>query len=1132
MHRNAPGTWGGVGFLIKTELLQQYTHKIIEKSYEGIFGLELIHNATSISLLLVCCYLPPENSPYGRNIDGFLSHLEQISFTYSAEYDRIIFGGDVNARIGSLSDIEHDIDINLPERKPIDLVSNSHGTSFAQFLKDCKLCVLNGRFDPAKDNFTYVSTRGKSVVDYFFCSHKTFEICSDFEVKTCTELANEYNLSNLIGHKSKLPDHSLIKVSIDILCNSCSVNPLLLSQNSTFTTNNVHVDINQEPTNTVPRYKTNVIPNDFFTSPESREKLIQLVNEQELRIESQNNVDQCYADLVDIIFGEMEKYLPKLYGTNKKTSKRFKAKKPFWNDYLKNLWQDMCAKEKEYLKYRGPNHIKQHFRKRFTDSSSLFHKDLRKAERNYNKQVQENIESICTDNPKQFWNYIKKLGPQFNSNIPQEVYDENGNIITDIDAVLNKWKTEYEKLYKPTNENFDENFYKEILGLLRNAENRMHDPLYVPNQVLNRNISADEINKVIDKLKSKKAPGLDNIPNEVLKSVAIRNCLLKLFQYYFDTGLFPNCWNRAIIKPIPKSRSKDPRIPLNDRGINLLSSVYKAYGCIINKRIVSFLENNNLLDDVQNGFRHDRNCIDHIYVLYSIIKNRKNRSLDTFVAYIDFYKCFDVIDRNLLFFKLTQYGIDGKMYDTIKCMYSNTYSRVNINNRFTDWFETNNGCRQGDVISPTAFAILINDLLKELNSCGLGVKIDANLLVSVLAFADDIVLIAENEKDLQKLIDIVHKWSVKWRFIVNPEKSQVVHYRNAPKTRTNFVFKLYESGPILEKVPNYKYLGVFLDEYLTFSKTTNILSTAGGRALGGMINKYKSLDNLGYDTYTKLYHSLVAPITDYGSAVWGFKGYDNIDKIQNRATRFFTGVHKYAPTLGHAGDMGWTSNRGRWKINILRLWNRLTAIENGRLLKKIFLWDKEQHMAYNKSNFSAHAKQLLISIGKRDSYDRTEPIDIEATKVIIADQEKSHWADNVKEKPKLDFFTSIKTEFGVEPYIKLNISRYERSLLSQLRYGILQIQLEVGRYQNENRANRLCKICNGGVIEDQQHFVLKCPAYNIRRGMFIEKIKEKIVDWDNLTDNEKFRRLFKDQPRTLARFVRDIFVYRKSLIYK
>ncbi len=43
------------------------------------------------------------------------------------------------------------------------------------------------------------------------------------------------------------------------------------------------------------------------------------------------------------------------------------------------------------------------------------------------------------------------------------------------------------------------------------------------------------------------------------------------------------------------------------------------------------------------------------------------------------------------------------------------------------------------------------------------------------------------------------------------------------------------------------------------------------------------------------------------------------------------GVHKFAPILGHMGDMGWVSNRGRWKLNILRLWNRLVLMSDDRL---------------------------------------------------------------------------------------------------------------------------------------------------------------------------------------------------------
>ncbi len=350
--------------------------------------------------------------------------------------------------------------------------------------------------------------------------------------------------------------------------------------------------------------------------------------------------------------------------------------------------------------------------------------------------------------------------------------------------------------------------------------------------------------------------------------------------------------------------------------------------------------------------------------------------------------------------------------------------------------------------------------------------------------------------------------------------------------QTNFPFKLYDNGPTLEKVGSYKYLGVYLDEFLTFSTTANVLSTAAGRALGGMINKYKSLNDLGYDTYTKLYDSLVAPIIDYGSAVWGYKGYECLDRIQNRATRFFTGVHKFAPILGHVGDMGWVSNRGRWKINIMRLWNRLVRTDDNRLLKKIFLWDKEQHDTSNKSNFCAQAKQILIAVGKGNSYNRLEPVDIDGTKSIIVNQEKLSWANSIKDKPKLDFLANIKPAFGTEPYLKMNITHYERSLLSQLRYGILQIQLATGRYQGQVRHDRHCKICEGGALEDQYHFVFKCPAYTLRRDIFIDRIKDKVVNWNTLSETEKFTKLFNEHPRLLGKFVKDIFLYRKSIIYK
>ncbi len=482
----------------------------------------------------------------------------------------------------------------------------------------------------------------------------------------------------------------------------------------------------------------------------------------------------------------------------------------------------------------------------------------------------------------------------------------------------------------------------------------------------------------------------------------------------------------------------------------------------------------------------------------------------------------------MLFFKL----FDGKMYQTLKKMYTNTSSCVNVNNKLTDWFTTENGCRQGDVTSPTAFSIIINDLLKELNSSGLGIKIDSTLIVSVLAFADDIVLIAENPENLQKLINIVHKWSYKWRFIINPEKSQIVHYRNAPKARTKFEFKLHETGPVLEVVDSYKYLGVYLDEYLTFSRTTNILATAAGRAVGSMINKFRTLSDMGHSTYSRLYDSLVAPVMDYGSAIWGYKGYSDLDKVQHRATRFFTGVHKFAPILGHTGDMGWISNRGRWKINIIRLWNRLVTMNASRLTKKVFLWDMNEHIHSNKSNFSANVKQILCELGQRDAYRMRSQVDLDLMKKQVLEKEELSWSENVTNFSKLDLLSKIKPSFGPEKYLTLDLDRYDKSLLSQFRYDILPIEVETGRFKGLSRDERKCPLCNSGETEDQIHFALHCSVNDVNRNDFFENCRDRIVGWDILTDIGKVSALFSEQPRLFGKYLRKAFLHRKSLLFK
>ena len=178
--------------------------------------------------------------------------------------------------------------------------------------------------------------------------------------------------------------------------------------------------------------------------------------------------------------------------------------------------------------------------------------------------------------------------------------------------------------------------------------------------------SIGDINTVCDHLKSGKLMGPDLIPNEVLRHGGIRAVILSFMNKCFEHHLVPGIWQKAIISPIPKSASKDPCVPLN-YSLSLLSCFYKIYSCLLNNRLTNYCEQNNLIVEEQNGFRPGRSCLDYIYSLTSIIRNRISDKSSTYVAFVDMKKAFDWVNRDLMLYKLLAYFIiKGKLYDAIK----------------------------------------------------------------------------------------------------------------------------------------------------------------------------------------------------------------------------------------------------------------------------------------------------------------------------------------------------------------------------------------------------------------------------------------------------------------------------------
>ena len=149
-------------------------------------------------------YLPPENSPWGRDATGFMSHVLSLIYTL-CKFDAVYLVGDVNSRVGTKLDFIPNID-NVSNRKVVDNTSNKHGEVLLDFLLESKMCIVNGRVCPENDNFTCIHTTGSSVVDYVCTFHDNLENCKHFKVHLSRPLLTSLNIM-----EQKIPDHSVLE---------------------------------------------------------------------------------------------------------------------------------------------------------------------------------------------------------------------------------------------------------------------------------------------------------------------------------------------------------------------------------------------------------------------------------------------------------------------------------------------------------------------------------------------------------------------------------------------------------------------------------------------------------------------------------------------------------------------------------------------------------------------------------------------------------------------------------------------------------------------------------------------------------------------------------------------------------
>ena len=167
--------------------------------------------------------------------------------------------------------------------------------------------------------------------------------------------------------------------------------------------------------------------------------------------------------------------------------------------------------------------------------------------------------------------------------------------------------------------------------------------------------------------------------------------------------------------------------------------------CFLNKRLQTWASDDFLISEEQAGFRKGYATVDNAFIQQSLIRNCLDRKRKLYVAFIDYKKVFDSINRNALWKILEQNGIDGKMLAVLKSIFNEVVSCVRSDIGTTKYFNCWKGLKQGCILSPIVFSYIIQVVTNEVcRRGGHGIQLHPDIIeLSILLFADDIILIAD-----------------------------------------------------------------------------------------------------------------------------------------------------------------------------------------------------------------------------------------------------------------------------------------------------------------------------------------------------------------------------------------------------